>query len=640
MTDRRVLVYQGLFAAVDSAGDIHGTSGAQPDGLFALDARHLSLWQLTANGARLTQLSPGVLVPAGTRDRPPAYTLFREQAVDRCGLAESVRLVNNGARPLTVHLRYLADADFADQFELRSDDRSYPKPGAEHGRETTAHGVTFTYRRGNSWNARTVITSQPAPSTVTATAGPAVMHWEVSVPAHGATTVIVNIGAVFGTAATTTAVRAPEDVRASVRAELRTFVSSAPRPAQLTEEPALAQACDRGLTDLAALRISAPTPDGTSTLVPAAGVPWFLALFGRDSLLTSLFALPYRPQLAAATLLALAATQGTRHDRERIEQPGKIVHEVRHSELAQFEQVPYGRYYGAVDATPLFLVLLHAYTTHTGDLTLARTLEHHARAAIQWMFRYGGLNEHGYLVYEPDPDGLINQCWKDSADAICHSDGTQAEGPIAVCEAQGYAFDALSRTAYLSAHVWDDATFAQRLTDAASRLRADLHRDFLLSEYQGFPALALDGHRRQLATLSSNAAHLLWSGVLDKRVAATVGSRMLQPDFFSGWGIRTLAAEQHPYHPLSYHRGSIWPHDNAIVVLGLARYGLRKEATTVIDGLLAAAVHHNYRLPEVISGHARHLHSAPVPYPHACSPQAWAAASPLAFLTATSHDRS
>ncbi|MBP0461927.1 amylo-alpha-1,6-glucosidase, partial [Streptomyces montanisoli] len=401
-------------------------------------------------------------------------------------------------------------------------------------------------------------------------------------------------------------------------------------------EPAgLDRACARGLADLAQLLVPAEGPDGERVLMPGAGVPWFLTPFGRDSLLTSFFALPYRPGLARGTLLALAATQATAHEPERVAQPGKIVHEVRHGELAHFGQVPYGRYYGSVDSTPLFLALLHAYTERTGDRSVARRLEPHARAATGWLHRDGGLGERGYLVYEADPNGLLNQNWKDSAGAVCFPDGSQATGSVAVAEAQGYAYDALRRTAALAREVWGDASWAAELDAAAADLRGRFHRDFVPSG-TGFPALALDGDGRRADVLASDAGHLLWSGILEPETARLVGRRLVADDFFSGWGIRTLAAGQAPYHPLSYHRGSVWPHDNAIAVLGMSTYGLHEEAATVCAGLLAASAHFGHRLPELFSGHARRADgpAGPIPYPHANSPQAWAAATPLALLTA------
>ncbi|MBB4935210.1 glycogen debranching enzyme [Lipingzhangella halophila] len=641
MTGGTTLVHQGVFAVLDDVGDIRGTSGRSPDGLFVRDARHLSMWRLRVDDADLEVLSPGLLIPEGARGRPPGYAVFREQAVGSGVLAERLRLVNHTSEPRTARVRYHAAADFADQFELRADDREYAKPGAHRSCEPTPTGVRFDYHRG-SWHAATVLHTDPAPHGVTVVADGASLDWTPRVPAHGSAELTLTVallpphGPVADQPAHPAAVVAPRTVSAGIAADTGAFLEAARRPGALTGRPELARACEQGLADLADLRVPAAGPDGEPALVPGAGVPWFLTLFGRDSLLAAYFALPYQPAPAADTLRALAATQGEGHDAARLEEPGKIVHEVRHGELSHFGQVPYARYYGTVDATPLFLVLLHAYTEQTGDTALAERLEAHARAAAGWLFASGGLDEHGYLVYSPDPAGLANQCWKDSADAICFADGTPAAGPIAVCEAQGYAYDALRRTAHLAERVWGDRAYARDLDEAAASLRHRFLADFPSPDQDGFPALALDGDRQRADVLASNAGHLLWSGILDAREGAAVGRRLLEPDFFSGWGVRTLAAGQHPYHPLSYHRGSVWPHDNALIALGLARYGLREEHDRLTSGLVRAAARHGYRLPELLAGYGRDEHPEPAGYPHSCSPQAWSTTAPLALLTAAS----
>ncbi|MGW1541929.1 amylo-alpha-1,6-glucosidase [Streptomyces sp. NPDC002309] len=628
--DTRVqLVRDATFARLDTEGGITGTRGSTPDGLFLRDARHLSRWQLTVDGTAPTALVPAttetddtaasVLTPQGTRDNPPAYTVFREQTVSAGTLTEHLRLVSNRPDPVTARVDLTVDADFADLFELRADDRHYPKPGAGYESRRTDEGLRFDYRRGD-WHARTTVTGSPAPDAAepAGTAQDSTAHtltWHLELDGHGQAELVLTVRA------------QPHGPAVPVPAVPHTHRQTAAP----TDD--FARTCARGLADVDLLTIPVTGVDGEEVYAPAAGIPWFLTLFGRDSLLTSYFLLPYRPATAAATLSALAATQGQDYDTFSGEQPGRIVHETRHGELAHFRQIPYGRYYGAVDATPLFLVLLHAHHEATGDRTLAVRLEQHARRAVDWMLTDGGLEKHGYLVYTPDPGGLVNQNWKDSAGAICFTDGTQAEGPIAVSEAQGYAYDALVRTADLAQDVWRDEAYAQRLREVADRLRGRFVTDFWMPGAD-FPALALDGHGRQVDALASDAGHLLWSGILDTEQAHRVGRRLLEPDFFSGWAIRTLAAGQKPYHPLSYHRGSAWPHDNAVIALGLARYGLDDEVATVSEGLITAAAGHGYRLPEVIAGYARSGDAGPVPYPHACSPQAWAAATPLALRTA------
>ncbi|MGW0820058.1 amylo-alpha-1,6-glucosidase [Streptomyces sp. NPDC002845] len=641
MTDRHhLLVRGGTFAAVGDGGDISGVrGGGAPDGLFVRDARHLSRWQLTVDGAvpeTLTPVAGGdtarcVLVPRGGRQEPAAYTFFREQAVTDGAFVESLRVTSNRPVPTTVRIAVTADADFTDQFELRSDHRTYAKTGAVRRRQVLDDGVEFTYRRGE-WKSCTTVRSEPAPDAVEETGtGARRLVWALDLEPHGSAELILRVIArPHGERRAVRVPRSPTAANEQLLALEGEFAQGVPFP---TGWPELAAACSRGLADLAALQVPATGPDGRELRVPAAGVPWFLTLLGRDALLTSLFALPYRPGLAAATLPALAATQATEVGVDAVAQPGKIVHEVRHGELAHFGQVPYGRYYGSVDATPLFLVLLGAYVDQTGDLALARRLEPNARAAIGWMLDHGGLTSRGYLVYRADQGGLANQNWKDSPGAICSADGSRPGGPVMAAGAQGYAYDALRRTAWLARTVWEDETYAALLEQAAGDLRDRFQRDFWMAE-RAFPALALDGEGNHVDALASDAGHLLWSGLLDKEYGELVGRRLLESDFFSGWGVRTLASGQAAYHPLSYHRGSVWPHDNALITLGLARYGLHDEARTVAHALVDAAAATGHRLPEVLAGYGRGAYAEPVPYPHACVRESRSAAAPLALLTA------
>lgn len=533
--------------------------------------------------------------------------------------------------PTTVHLAVTADADFTDQFELRTDHRTYAKIGATRSRQILDDGVEFTYQRGE-WRSRTTVTADPAPDGVEETGtGARRLIWTLDLEPHGTAELTLRVMArPHGDKRALRVPRSPAAVNEQLLSFEGEYVEGVAFP---TGWPELAAACARGLADLASLQVPATGPDGEELRVPAAGAPWFLTLLGRDALLTSLFALPYRPRLAAATLPALAATQATETGVDSVAQPGKIVHEVRHGELAHFGQVPYGRYYGSVDATPLFLVLLGAYVEHTGDAELARRLEPHARAAIGWMLDHGGLTSRGYLVYRADEGGLANQNWKDSPGAICSADGTRPTGPVMAAGAQGYAYDALRRTAWVARTAWGDQVYADLLEQAAGDLRDRFQRDFWMPE-RSFPALALDGEGNQVDALASDAGHLLWSGLLDKEYGELVGRRLLEPDFFSGWGVRTLAAGQPAYHPMSYHRGSVWPHDNALITLGLARYGLHDEARSVAHALVDAATATGHRLPEVLAGYGRDSHAEPVPYPHACVRESRSASAPLALLTA------
>lgn len=631
-THHCLLVRDGTFAAVGEGGDITGERGVSPDGLFARDARHLSRWQLTVDGAAPTVLVPTSTGPTGAaparatavltqpagRGDAPALTLFREQTVRQGELADRIRIDGNASGPLTVLLALTVDADFADQFELRDDHRWYQKPHAVRTRRKLENGVEFGYRR-REWHSRTVVTAEPAPDAVEETgSGARRLCWRIELPPHGSTTLRLRV--------TAHPHGAPEPAGEGA--------DESTAPQRRSHEGELGRACAQSDADLAALRLPAVGPEGEPLRVPAAGVPWFLTLLGRHALLTSLLTLGSHPGLGHDTLLALAATQATDEAPERVAQPGKIVHEVRHGELAYFQQVPYGRYFGSVDATPLFLVLLGAHAERTRDDKLAHRLEHRARAAVSWMFDHGGLGEHGYLRYRADEGGLANQSWKDSPGAICFPDGTPARGAIVAAAPQGYAYAALVHTAELARAVWADAAYADRLTEAADALRERFLSDFWLPE-AGFTALALDGEGRRVPTLGSDAGHLLWTGLLDTPRADAVAERLMAPEFFSGWGIRTVATGQDAYHPLSYHRGAVWPHDSAIAALGLARAGHRERARVLADGLLALAAAHGYRMPEVIAGYGRDDHPEPVPYPHACSPQAWAAAAPFALAEVT-----
>jgi glycogen debranching enzyme len=386
----------------------------------------------------------------------------------------------------------------------------------------------------------------------------------------------------------------------------------------------LQRAYRRSLCDLAALRFYPDiAQDGES--LPAAGLPWFMTLFGRDSLITSFQALPYRPNFARTTLTTLAALQGTRRDDRRDEDPGKILHELRFGELTETGERPHSPYYGAADSTPLFLVLLDEHERWTGDAGLARQLEGNARAALEWIDRHGDLDGDGYVEYATrnPAQGLVNQCWKDSWNSILFADGTLARGPIATCEIQGYVFDAKRRTARLAREVWDDPVLADRLDAEAVELRRRFLEDFWIPERSCF-ALALDGDKRRVDSLCSNMGHLLWSGILDEARAEATARHLMGPALYSGWGVRTMAATERGYNPVEYHNGTVWPHDGSLIATGLARYGHRDAAAQIAADTVRAASFFGHRLPEVFAGNDERLTHTPVEFPTASSPQAWA----------------
>jgi glycogen debranching enzyme len=358
-----------------------------------------------------------------------------------------------------------------------------------------------------------------------------------------------------------------------------------------------------------------------------------MAVFGRDSLFTSYQALTFAPELAASTLRTLALLQGRRDDPFRDEEPGKILHEIRLGELTAFEERPHSPYYGAADATMLFLILLEEYVRWTGDTALARDIERECRAAINWIDEWGDRDKDGYVEYERrNPEtGLDNQCWKDSWDSIAFHDGTIAPTPRATCELQGYVYDAKCKTARLAREVWGDPQWADKLEREAADLKTRFNNDFWVADREFF-ALALDGKKRQVDSLTSNIGHLLWSGIADDDKAEICVKHLMSDELFTGWGVRTMAAGEGSYNPIGYHVGTVWPHDTSFVAAGLRRYGYDAEAGRLCLGILEAADLFNGRLPEAFGGYARSETHYPVEYPTACSPQAWATGAPLLIL--------
>lgn len=366
----------------------------------------------------------------------------------------------------------------------------------------------------------------------------------------------------------------------------------------------------------------------------AAGVPWFVSLFGRDSLITAIQTLAYGPDTAADTLRLLARYQGNEVNPWRDEQPGKILHELRVGELARTNKIPHTPYYGTIDATPLFIILMSRYAEWTGDITLFHELRPHIERALDWIDRYGDVAGNGYASYLSNTDkGLINQGWKDSGDAIVTADGRLGQPPIALVEVQGYVYMAKKSIADLYARIGEQER-AVRLRAEAEALRVRFNRDFWLED-EGCYALALEAENRPCTAMSSGPGQALWTGIVDPDKAARTVDRLMQPDLFSGWGIRTLSANERRYNPMGYHLGTVWPHDNSLIAAGFRRYGCDEAASRIFVGLLEAAMEfEDYRLPELFTGFARKDYGAPVRYPVACHPQAWAAGS-FPFLVET-----
>ena len=623
--DDLVLARARTFLVTGPDGDLDAAPG-EPVGLFHADTRHLSRWRLTVDGAAPVVLSlagddtwwRSVSVPAGDgRDahpRPP-WALTRRRHVASGAVRDELELVSYADEPLDLPVRIEADGDFADQFALR-----WPGAAGKGTLTRQVAGGELVLRYERERFARTTALRGSAG----AVADDEGVSWRVHLEPGGSWSgdLAVLVG---GADPAPPAVRDVRTAAAADDEERTAFLAGA--PALDTDWADLARSYETGLRDLASLRL--PVAGRPDLWVVGAGRPWYLTLFGRDSLITGLMALPYLPSLAAGALVALAGVQGEIDDPLREEEPGKVVHEVREGELTACGDLPFGRYYGTVDATALWVVLLDEYDRWTGDDGLVAALEGPARAALAWLDRRAG----GYLTYlSHNPDGLANQCWKDSPGSIRFADGSLAGGTIAVCEAQGYAFDAWRRAARLARDVWSDEALASRCDELAADLQRRFVDDFTLPG-TAMAALALDGDGRRVDATTSNLGHLLWSGLLPHDLGVAVGRRLLEPDLFSGWGVRTMSTRDGGYHPLDYHDGSVWPHDTALVAAGLARYGLRDEAAQVARAVVDASAWFAHRLPEVFAGYDRAETGMPIRYPTACSPQAWAAATPLSLVS-------
>jgi glycogen debranching enzyme len=682
-----VLKQGNLYLLSDPFGDV------QPDsrglGLYHLDTRVLSCAALRVNGVRPTLLGGGAPADDEARlqltcpARPePGRTgseddlgvqdlaILRQRWIAG-GLRERIEVTSFSDRSEEVVLDLLLDADAADIFEVRGRVR------AERGRfrptEVSDGSVLFAYDGLDGLLRRTEVTFDAAEVTAVEprsdgdAMGSVRVRWRLPVEPAGSSSAEWRVSTDLRPIPGRGGHRA-ENI--DQLAEAAGAVTGGPGPvsppegsgpgdrarndgtARISSDGALLDlVLRRSGSDLRLLQNDGPRP-GEHYL--AAGIPWFTTLFGRDSLLTALEVLPIMPVVARETLTVLAAWQAAELDPERDMEPGKILHELRVGELARTGELPHRPYYGSVDATPLWLILLDETFRWTGDLELVRSLWPNALAALDWIDRYGDRDGDGFVEYQRGaPWGLVNQGWKDSRDPIRHRDGSTAEAPIALVEVQGYVYDALLRMADLADRLAADAGpprpgsapregsgspevgLAARLRARARDLQARFESAFWMPDV-GYYAVALDADKRQVGTITSNPGHGLWSGIVSPERVDAVVSRLMEPALDSGWGIRTFAAGQPGYNPVGYHTGSVWPHDNAVIAAGLKRVGRHEAAEHVASEMLEAAqCSPAFRLPELFCGFDRAGSQVPVPYPVACSPQAWSAATPLALLGAT-----
>ena len=615
------------FCISEPSGDVD-PAGAQ--GLFVRDTRVLSQWTLTFDGTHpialhVEQAEPHMatylaLIPAAPGLGDLLLLVARSRRIGR-GMRERITLRNLSSLPIAGVLQLDLDADFADLFEVKE------------GRNATGDRPVTTIGEG----VLTLSSSRAAhlpDLRISADEEPEVSErgllWNLDVPGRSERTVTVDATLVLdGARVPSTITPDPTTHRLGPGpVELPPWRRSLP---ELTSaDPRLTALVEQSLADLGALRIVDDLhPERT---VVAAGAPWFMALFGRDSILTSWMSLPVHPRMAVDTLRTLAEHQGVTSDPMTEEQPGRILHEVRFGLTAADLTLGGGRvYYGTADATALFVMLLGELARWGADRPVVDELLPHADRALQWITEIGDRDGDRFVEYQRGTDhGLANQGWKDSWDGISFADGRLPSGPIALAEVQAYTYGAFLARAGLAASVGDEEGRRHWEADAAD-LKERFNTAFWMPE-RGCFAVALDGDKRQVDSLTSNIGHCLWTGIVDDDKAAAVAASLLSPQLFNGWGIRTLATTMTRYQPMSYHNGSVWPHDNALCVAGLVRYGFVDEAQQVVTGLLEAAERFSGRLPELFSGFDRDEFTFPVPYPTSCSPQAWAAATPLSLL--------
>jgi glycogen debranching enzyme len=620
--DALVIREQDIFLLTDTSGNIppDNPSGF---GLYHLDTRHLSVYDFSFAEARPVVLlstaelgfseeqmltNPAMFSLDG-RILPRGSIEARRQRVVDGLLEETLCVTNYNVFPVEIDVVYTLGADFADIFEVRGSKREKRgqtlPPHMEDGTLVFAYDGLDRRRRETrvSFSERPFSTKEGR------------VTFRLSL-GHRESSVIRMLVAADGRSRTA---RGTERL-VSISARYRHWMESGAQV--VTSNEFFNAVLERSFTDLRMLW----NRDGAGGYV-VAGTPWYDTFFGRDSAIVAMQTLAYKPEIARHSLKMLARWQGKKADPQRDEEPGKILHEWRQDEMTATGELPFSPYYGSVDSTPLFLLLAGEYHAWTADLEALRKLERNLRAALHWIDALGDVDGDGYVEYEArSTTGLVNQGWKDSPDAIVNADGTLAKPPIALVEVQGYVYAVKRKLASVFAALGDEQ-LAQRLRREAAQLKRRFNRDFWLKE-SNFLALALDGDNHQVAAITSNPGHALWTGIVQRRLASAVADVLMRNDMFGGWGIRTLSAASNRFNPLGYHLGAVWPHDNSIIAMGFKKYGFEDELNEVATALFdAARSFPYYRLPELYAGSARSVQYTPVPYPVACRPQAWAAGS-------------
>ena len=631
----RTLKQGDLFGVFDKQGDCRGGEGG-PDGLFFQDTRFLSQLQLKLGGADPLLLSSVVLDDNGAfvvdlanadlYDGQDRLVLQRDSIhVGRLKFLhgqtcyERIRLTRFNPLPGPVPLELAFAADFADLFEVRGEER--PRRGTLRAERVDERTVRFHYLGLDEVKRSTSIHFDPAPDVLTTRGA----RWDLAFGDSGRINLAMKIVCAIDEAPS----EPPHLVSAYWSKRRGSRQRLAGRGAVSSSNELFNAVVDRAVSDLDML-----LTDTEYGLYPYAGVPWYSTIFGRDGIITAIETLWIAPDIAKGVLTTLAATQAIEVDEAADAQPGKILHEMRGGEMARLGEVPFRRYYGSVDATPLFVLLAGLYLDRSGDLATIRAIWPQIRAALRWIDEWGDRDGDGFVEYQRmRASGLANQGWKDSFDSIFHADGRDAEGPIALCEVQAYVFAAKLGAARI-ARALGDGPLGVALEGQAEALRQRFEDRFWLDEIDCY-ALALDGKKQPCRVRSSNAGHALFAGIADPERADRLAASLTSPRFFSGWGVRTIAAGEARYNPMSYHNGSVWPHDNALIALGLARYGRKDEVVKLAQGMIEAAIYDElHRLPELFCGFTRRRKRGPTAYPVACSPQAWSAAAPFALIAA------
>ena len=634
-SSRRTLKHGDSFAMFDEFGDVVEVEHS-PAGLFHHDTRFLSRLYFTLEGHRPLMLSstvqtdnvtldvdltnPDIFDDGELRLAKDTFHVARAKFLWQASCHELFTVTSYAEQPRRLRLALEFAADFADLFEIRGYQRT--RRGAVRAELRGPAEVAFLYDSVDGMPRSTRICFSLQPSRLDA----ARAEFDLDLEARGRRSFGVSVHCDHGPSGEAKEKR----FFSALRQARRTYASArAGVPEINSSNTVFNSVLSRSSADLAMLMTE--TPHGP---YPYAGVPWFSTAFGRDGLITALEMLWFNPSIARGVLRFLAAHQARTEDAAADMEPGKILHELRECELARLGEIPFGRYYGSVDSTLLFVALAGLYWQRTRDRATIEALWPQVRAALEWMKRYGDRNGDGFFDYgRRRVSGLRNQGWKDSEDAVFHADGRLAEAPIALCEVQGYAYMAYREAALLAFDLGEKELSAE-LEEKADTLRSRFEAAYWCEDL-GTYALALDGAGEPCRVRASNAGQLLFTGLVRPERAARVAKGLFGADFFSGWGIRTVGSRERRFNPTSYHNGSVWPHDNALIALGLARYGHGDEALALTTALFDAAAHmHLRRLPELFCGFDRRRGKAPTLYPVACAPQAWAACTPFALIQA------